>query len=100
MKKNKKKLKKIEQNIQKNDINIMKENNFFEEDDLHFDQNELEKLGLNNKEDKEDENLKIKLSKDEIREKVKRALVKQINFTGVKGKSNRFKAKKKEKIKE
>ncbi len=100
MKKNKKKLKKIEQNILKNDINIMKENNFFEEDDLHFDQNELEKLGLNNKEDKEDENLKIKLSKDEIREKVKRALVKQINFTGVKGKSNRFKAKKKEKIKE
>ncbi len=95
MKKNKKKLKKIEQNLLKNDKNILKENNFFDEDDLHFDQNVLEKLGI--KKDnvlQEDEKLNMKLSKEDIREKVKKALVKQINSTGVKGKSNRFKAKK------
>ena len=95
IKKNKKKLKKIEQNLLKNDKIILKENNSFEEDDLNFDQNVLEKLGLNNKKE-EEEKLNMKLSKDEIREKVKKALVKQINNTGVKGKSNRFKAKKKE----
>jgi RIO kinase 2 len=99
MKKNKKKLKKIEQNLLKNNKNILKENIFFDEDDMHLDHNELEKLGLN-KDKQEDEKLNMKLSKNEIREKVKKALVKQINNTGVKGKSNRFKSKKEGKIDE
>jgi len=96
IRKNKKKLKRIEQNLLENDKNITKENNFFDEDDLNFDENELENLGLNLKDENETEKINIKLTRDQIREKVKKALVKQINNTGVKGKSNRFKAKKKE----
>ena len=73
---------------------IDKTNNLLHEEDIEWDQNEIKILNLEKIEKKNVKELNMKLSKDEIRDKVKRILVKQINNTGVKGKSNRFKSKK------
>jgi RIO kinase 2 len=87
--------------IKQKNLNILSE-----EDDIDLEGMELRDV-LNKKENNNEnkdvdknENFKIemKLSKDDIREMVKKALVKQINNTGTKGKSNRFKAKKNDKI--
>lgn len=78
-KSNKKKTNKINQDIFAEDY----------DEELHFDHNEFKNLQIENR-----EKIDIKLSKDDIREKVKRALIKQMKNTGVKGKSNRFKGKK------
>jgi RIO kinase 2 len=105
-----KKIKKINQikiKKEKDHLNILSE-----DDDIDFEGMELKDV-LNKKENMDEdkdndndndknkkENIKIemKLSKDEIRDKVKKLLVKQIKNTGTKGKSNRFKAKKNDKI--
>jgi len=55
-------------------------------------------LKENEKNDKGDR-IEINLTRDEIRDKVKKGLLKQIKNTGTKGKTNRFKNKKNEDLK-